>query len=110
MIQICENALAITTTAANVTTFGSVAAAQIIHRVTDPCAMRSPDCSGKRRRLAKRPSQLKDVSGYPVVGGRGGHGGWHAEPAHRPLGRTGAAGGPSAVLWATLVVQRALSS
>ena len=110
MSRICENAQAITTTAANVTTFGQVAAAQILHRDMYPCAMWSPDCSGSRRRLSKRPSPPKDVPVRPGVGGRGGYGGGHALHVGRPLGRAGAAGGPPAVLWATLVVQRALSS
>ena len=106
MIQI-RNIQAINTIQADAA-FGLVAAADINHRALHCGESMSPLCSGKRRRMSKRP-YTRPVPVRPVVG-RGGLGGTPAGTTVRPLWRTGQAGSPAATLWARLVLQRALSS
>jgi hypothetical protein len=106
MIQF-RDTLAINTTQADAA-FGLVAAADINHRCLHGGESMSPRCSGKRRRMSKRPYTRPTVPVCPVVG-RGGPGGTPASTV-RPLWRSGRAGSPAATLWARLVLQRALSS
>ena len=107
MIGIRDNAQAINTNQADAT-FGMVAVADINHRALHGGECMSPRCSGKRRRLS-RPYSPPTVPVRPVVG-RGGLAGTPAGTLTRPLWRSGQPGGPAATLWATLVIQRALSS
>lgn len=89
--------------------FGLVAAADINHRALHGGESMSPRCSGKRRRMSKRPYSRPSAPVRPVLG-RCGSGGTPAGTTVRPLWRTGRAGSPAATLWARLVLQRALSS
>ena len=86
--------------------FGLVAAADIDHRASRECVNMSP-YSGKRRRMSKWPCPKSTVPVCPGVE-RGGHGGLLTGPT--PHTRPVPTGGPAATLWATLVIQRALSS
>ena len=108
MIGIRDNAQAINTNQADAT-FGMVAVADINHRALHCGESMSPRCSGKRRRLSKRPYSRLSVPARPAVG-RGGPSGTPAGTLTRPLWRSGQPGGPAARLWAALVIQRALSS
>ena len=104
MIQFRDMAQAINTNQADIA-FGMVAAADIDHRNLHGVAM-SPACSGKRRRLSKRMSYSMPVP--PVCPGT--RIGTTTGRTACSRWRTGQAGGRSARLWATLVLQRALSS
>ena len=108
MIGIRDNAQAINTNQADAA-FGMVAVADIHHRALHGGESMSPRYSGKRRRLSKRPCSPPTVPVRPVVG-RGGPAVTPAGTLTRPLWRSGQPGGPAARLWATLVIQRALSS
>lgn len=114
MIQVRDNAQAINFNQADAT-FGMVAVADINHRILHCGESMSPRCSGKRRRLSKRPYSRMSVPVVPVAD-RGGLAGTPAGTLTRPLWRTSHVwrpvqpGGPAATLWATLVIQRALSS
>ena len=104
-----DNAQAINTNQADAA-FGMVAVADINHRELHRGSIMSPLCLGKRRRLSKRPYSSSVVPVRPVAGLRG-PGGTPTGTTPRPLWRQGElTGGPAATLWATLVVQRALSS
>ena len=109
MIQIRDNDQAINTIQADAAAFGMVAVADINHRALHGGESMSPLCSGKRRRLSKRPYSRPSVPARPVSG-RGGPAGTPAGSWTTPLGRTSQSGGPAARLWATLVIQRSLSS
>ncbi len=101
------NALAINTNQAEAS-FGLVANADIHHQILrDRDA--SPCCSGKRRQMSMRPYPCSVVPVSPVSK-QGGMCGTTTLGTTRPLWRTSCAGGPAARLWATLVLQRALSS
>lgn len=89
--------------------FGLVAAADINHRALHCGESMSPRCSGKRRRMSKRPYTRPMVPVRPVIG-CGGPGVTPVGTTVRPLWRAGQAGSPAATLWARLVLQRALSS
>ncbi len=108
MIGFRDNAQAINTNQADAA-FGMVAVADINHRALHRGESMSPRCSGKRRRLSKWSYSPPTVPVRPVVG-RGGPGGTPTGTTARPLWRPGQAGSPAATLWATLVLQRALSS
>ena len=108
MIGIRDNAQAININQADAA-FGMVAVADINHRAPHRAERMSPLCLGKRRRLSKRPYSRPTVPVRPVLGG-GGPMGTSAGTLTRPLWRTSRSGGPVATLWATLVIQRALSS
>lgn len=103
MIQFRNTAQAINNTQAEAA-FGLVAVADINHRDLHRDSM-SPCCSGKRRHMSKRPYSGPSVPVRPVYGP-----GTPAGQTTPPLWRTGQAGGHAARLWATLVLQRALSS
>jgi hypothetical protein len=104
-----DNAQAINTNQADAAFgFGMVAVAETNHRDLHRALIMSPRCSGKRRRLSKRPYSSPAVPVRPVAG-LGGLGGMPTGSTPRPLW-PGQTGGPAATLWATLVVQRALSS
>ena len=102
------NALAINTNQAEAS-FGLVANADIHHQILrDRDA--SPCCSGKRRKMSMRPYSSSVVPVSPPVAKQGGTRGTTTLRTTRPLWRASRAGGPAARLWATLVLQRALSS
>jgi len=102
------NALAINTNQAEAA-FGLVANADIHHQILrDRDA--SPCCSGKRRKMSMRPYPSSVVPVSPPVAKQGGTRGTTTLRTTRPLWRASRAGGPAARLWATLVLQRALSS
>lgn len=104
-----DNAQAINTNQADAAFgFGMVAVADVNHRELHRAPIMSPRCSGKRRRLSKRPYSSSVTPVRPVAG-LGGPSGTPTGPTPRPLW-PGQTGGPAATLWATLVVQRALSS
>ena len=101
------NALAINTNQAEAC-FGLVANADIHHQILrDRDA--SPCCSGKRREMSMRPYSSSVVPVSPPVAKQGGTRGTTLRTT-RPLWRASRTGGPTARLWATLVLQRALSS
>lgn len=88
--------------------FGMVAVADINHRAPHRAERMSPLCLGKRRRLSKRPYSPPTVPVHPGLG-RGGSTGLATGTTTTPW-RSSWSGGPAATLWATLVIQRALSS
>lgn len=107
MIQFRDN-LAINSTQADAA-FGLVAAADIDHRALHRGKRMSPPCTGKRRRTSSGSYSRSTVPVSPVCecvdpdGVRTGSMG-------RSLWRPGQTGGPVATVWATFVIQRALSS
>lgn len=107
MIQFRDNQ-AINTTQADAA-FGLVAAADIDHRTSHSGESMSPCCSGKRRRMSKWSYTCSTVPVRPVVEG-GGRIGKPTGSTTKPLPRPVTTGGPAATFWATLVLQRALSS
>ncbi|MGC1275289.1 MAG: hypothetical protein WBC44_16405 [Planctomycetaceae bacterium] len=107
MIQFRDN-LAINTTQADAA-FGLVAAADINHRARHCGESMFPRCSGKRRRMPKWSYTCSTVPVRPVVEG-GGCVGKPTGSTTTPLPRPVTTGGPAATFWATLVLQRALSS
>ena len=102
MIQFRNTAQAINNNQAEAA-FGMVAVADINHRELHRERM-SPCYLGKRR-LSKRLCSDPSVSVHPVSDP-----GTPIGTTTPPLWRTGQAGGHTARLWATLVLQRALSS
>ncbi len=90
--------------------FGMVAPADIHHRDLLREGGRFSRCSGKRRRMSKWPYSCSMVPVCPVVDHGGGPGEGRPERTGTPTTCPPTAGGPAARLWATLVLQRALSS